>query len=38
MIVLENDVQKTIVQDAVGSYPDECCGFLYGNEDSAGGL
>jgi len=36
MIVLENDVQKTIVQDAVGSYPHECCGFLYGNEDSNG--
>ena len=36
MIVLENDVQKTIVQDAVSAYPDECCGFLYGNEDSNG--
>lgn len=36
MIVLENDVQKTIVQDAVDSYPNECCGFLYGNEDSNG--
>ena len=36
MIVLENDVQKIIVQDAVDSYPDECCGFLYGNEDSNG--
>jgi proteasome lid subunit RPN8/RPN11 len=36
MIVLENDVQKAIVQDAVGCYPNECCGFLYGNEDSNG--
>jgi proteasome lid subunit RPN8/RPN11 len=36
MIVLENDVQKIIVQDAVETYPDECCGFLYGKEDSNG--
>jgi proteasome lid subunit RPN8/RPN11 len=36
MIVLENDVQKTIVQDAVDAYPNECCGFLYGREDSNG--
>jgi proteasome lid subunit RPN8/RPN11 len=36
MIVLENDVQKIIVQEAVEAYPDECCGFLYGHEDSSG--
>jgi proteasome lid subunit RPN8/RPN11 len=36
MIVLENDVQKIIVQDAVEAYPNECCGFLYGHEDSNG--
>jgi proteasome lid subunit RPN8/RPN11 len=36
MIVLENDVQKIIVQNAVEAYPNECCGFLYGNEDSSG--
>lgn len=36
MIVLENDAQKIIVQDAVNAYPDECCGFLYGHEDSNG--
>src|ERR1044072_1784743 len=36
MIVLETDVQKLIVQEAVDSYPNECCGFLYGNEDSNG--
>ncbi|OQP66679.1 Mov34/MPN/PAD-1 family protein [Niastella populi] len=36
MIVLDNDVQKIIVQHAVDTYPDECCGFLYGNEDSNG--
>lgn len=36
MIVLEKDVQKTIVQEAVDAFPDECCGFLYGHEDSNG--
>ena len=36
MIVLDNDVQKIIVQHAVDTYPDECCGFLYGSEDSNG--
>jgi proteasome lid subunit RPN8/RPN11 len=36
MIVLNTDVQKLIVQDAIETYPDECCGFLYGNEDSNG--
>jgi proteasome lid subunit RPN8/RPN11 len=36
MIVLETDVQKVIVQDAVDTYPHECCGFLYGQEDSNG--
>ncbi|WP_207514950.1 Mov34/MPN/PAD-1 family protein [Longitalea luteola] len=36
MIVLEADAQKTIVEDAVNAYPDECCGFLYGHEDSNG--
>lgn len=36
MIVLETDAQKTIVQDAVNAFPDECCGFVFGHEDSDG--
>jgi proteasome lid subunit RPN8/RPN11 len=36
MIVLETDVQKIIVQDAVDAFPDECCGFVFGHEDSDG--
>jgi proteasome lid subunit RPN8/RPN11 len=36
MIVLENDAQKKIVQDAVDAFPDECCGFVFGYEDSNG--
>jgi proteasome lid subunit RPN8/RPN11 len=33
MIVLDTAAQKIIVQDAVDTFPDECCGFLYGHED-----
>lgn len=36
MIVLEPEAQNTIVQDATGAYPDECCGFLLGREDENG--
>ena len=36
MIVLDNEAQKIIVEDAVQSFPDECCGFVFGHEDSNG--
>jgi proteasome lid subunit RPN8/RPN11 len=36
MIILETDAQKIIVQDAVDAFPDECCGFVFGHEDSYG--
>src|SRR5688500_18557078 len=36
MIVLETEAQKIIVQDAVDAFPDECCGFVFGHEDSDG--
>jgi proteasome lid subunit RPN8/RPN11 len=36
MIILENQAQQTIVQDAISAYPDECCGFLLGREDENG--
>ena len=36
MIVLDTDVQKIIVDDAVQAFPDECCGFVFGHEDSNG--
>jgi proteasome lid subunit RPN8/RPN11 len=36
MIILETDAQKIIVQDAVDAFPDECCGFVFGHEDSNG--
>jgi proteasome lid subunit RPN8/RPN11 len=36
MIVLETEAQKIIVEDAVQAFPDECCGFVFGHEDSNG--
>jgi proteasome lid subunit RPN8/RPN11 len=30
---LANDI---MTEDAVGSFPDECCGFFYGTEDARG--
>jgi proteasome lid subunit RPN8/RPN11 len=36
MIILENEAQQTIIQDAISAYPDECCGFLLGREDENG--
>lgn len=36
MIILDKDVQQTIVQEAVATFPEACCGFLYGHQDNAG--
>ncbi|THU40957.1 M67 family metallopeptidase [Niastella caeni] len=36
MIVLEPQVQKIIIEDAVEAFPDECCGFVFGHEDNNG--
>ena len=36
MIVLETEVQKIIEEDAVQAFPNECCGFVFGHEDSNG--
>ena len=36
MIVLDAEAQKIIVEDAVSAFPDECCGFVFGHEDSNG--
>ncbi len=32
MIVIEPNVKKLMLEDVVKSYPDECCGFLFGTE------
>jgi len=36
MIVLETNAQKIIVQHAVDTFPEECCGFVFGHEDTNG--
>ena len=33
MISITPSAYEIITQDAVKSFPDECCGFLYGRED-----
>ncbi|HYF33565.1 MAG TPA: M67 family metallopeptidase [Chitinophagaceae bacterium] len=36
MINIEPIAKEKMIQDAVHSFPDECCGFLYGTEDAQG--
>jgi proteasome lid subunit RPN8/RPN11 len=33
MILIEPKAKNLIVDDAIKTYPDECCGFLFGVED-----
>ena len=32
MIIIEPIAQELMTEDAFRTYPDECCGFLFGNE------
>lgn len=36
MITIEPSVKELLIRDAVNSFPDECCGFLFGREESNG--
>ena len=36
MITIEQAAEKIMNDDAVKAFPDECCGFMFGNEDAAG--
>lgn len=36
MISIAFPAEKIMNEDAVKSYPDECCGFMYGHEDANG--
>lgn len=36
MITIEQAAEKIMNDDAVNAFPDECCGFMFGNEDAAG--
>lgn len=32
-IAIEFEALQSMKEDAIGAYPDECCGFLYGREE-----
>jgi proteasome lid subunit RPN8/RPN11 len=36
MISIEPAAEKMMHEDAISTYPDECCGFMYGTEDAGG--
>ena len=36
MISIQSIANKLMIEDAVGSFPDECCGFFFGSEDARG--
>ena len=34
MVIIEPHIQTLMQEDALQAFPDECCGFLFGTEDS----
>ena len=36
MLIIESDAKKRMIDDAVHAFPDECCGFLFGQETADG--
>lgn len=36
MIIIEPSIRQLLIEDAVGTFPDECCGFLFGREETGG--
>ena len=36
MISIEPRVRQLLIDDALNTFPDECCGFLFGREESDG--
>jgi proteasome lid subunit RPN8/RPN11 len=32
-IIIEPEIRALLTKDAINGYPDECCGFLFGEED-----
>ena len=36
MIVIEQPARQIMIQDGLDTFPDECCGFFYGKEESDG--
>lgn len=36
MIIIEPPIRQLLIEDAVNTFPDECCGFLFGREETDG--
>jgi len=36
MIIIEPRVRQLMIEDAVSTFPDECCGFMFGREETDG--
>ncbi|HXB95814.1 MAG TPA: M67 family metallopeptidase [Puia sp.] len=36
MIILEPHIRQLLAEDATNTFPDECCGFLFGREETDG--
>jgi proteasome lid subunit RPN8/RPN11 len=36
MIILEPPIRQLLIDDALNTFPDECCGFLFGREERDG--
>ena|SRR5579859_2568340 len=36
MIIIEPSIRQLLIEDAVNTFPDECCGFLFGKEETGG--
>ena len=36
MIIIEPHIRQLLVEDAVNTFPDECCGFFFGREETDG--
>ncbi|WP_431211321.1 Mov34/MPN/PAD-1 family protein [Puia sp. P3] len=34
MIIIDSRVRQLLVEDALNTFPDECCGFLFGREET----
>lgn len=32
MLIIEQKVKEGMIEDAIGAFPDECCGFFFGKE------
>ncbi len=36
MIIIDSRIRQLLIDDALNTFPDECCGFLFGREEHDG--